>query len=36
MAATIPGYEEVEEPELPNGGKEGNVHELTLDSPGRA
>ncbi|KAL8794727.1 MAG: hypothetical protein Q9195_002681 [Heterodermia aff. obscurata] len=32
MAANIPGYEEVEEPELASDDKEGVAHELTLDS----
>ena len=34
MAANIPGFEEVEEPDLPSDGKEGSRHELTIDSPG--
>ena len=36
MAANIPGYEEVEEPELLDGGKEGMVNELTMEAPAAA
>ena len=34
MAANVPGYEEVEEPEILGDDKEGMGNELTIETPG--